>query len=201
MQSGETVRIRLESPPMEKHSYLRRLPRGNYRGYAIVHWTMAIQDRATGWLSADFHFRFREFLTHGLFLRQCACAVYCLMPDHVHLLMLGFSPSADQLRLIAYLRKHFNRELKASRPGYSLQKQPYDHVLKEHEREKGAFQSVANYSAQNPVRAGLVEEASDHPYTDGLVPGYPELSFWMEDYWDRFWRANDYLRKRYDEES
>lgn len=34
---------------------LPRLTREYYRGHAFVHWTLTIEDRATGWLSSEFH--------------------------------------------------------------------------------------------------------------------------------------------------
>jgi predicted 3-demethylubiquinone-9 3-methyltransferase (glyoxalase superfamily) len=30
-----------------------------YRGYAFVHWTLTIEDRATGWLDNTFHVRWQ----------------------------------------------------------------------------------------------------------------------------------------------
>ncbi len=171
---------------MKHRSYLRRLDRAFYQGDAIVHWSMTIQNRATGWLVRQFHLQFREWLTHALFLQKSACAVYTLMPDHIHMLILGLALQSDQLRLLAFLRRQVNSGLNRVYGEYQLQKQPYDHVLKEKEKEKGAFQSVALYVAENPVRAGLVKHADDYPYTEALVLGYPEISFRQDDFWERF---------------
>jgi len=44
---------------------LPRLPRAYYQGDAIVHWTLPVFDRATGWLSDSFHALFRELMLHA----------------------------------------------------------------------------------------------------------------------------------------
>ena len=78
-----------------------------------------------------------------------------------------------------------------------LQRQPYDHVLREEERQRNAFEEVADYIARNPERAKLVpvDGYASYKYTGCLVPGYPELKPFQPDYWDRFWRSYSYLRK------
>jgi putative transposase len=58
-------------------------------------------------------------------------------------------------------------------PDY-LQREAYDHVLREEELERTAFEEVFQYIARNPERADLVPENGfrDYPYTGCLVPGY-----------------------------
>ena len=45
--------------------YLPRLARENYQGDAVVHWTLPIARRNTGWLNEIFHARFREVMLHA----------------------------------------------------------------------------------------------------------------------------------------
>ncbi len=45
--------------------YLPRLSREFYEGDAVVHWTMPIALRGTGWLDDMFHARFREIMLHA----------------------------------------------------------------------------------------------------------------------------------------
>jgi putative transposase len=44
--------------------YLPRLPREYYQGDAVVHWTLPVAHRRSGWLDGRFHFAFRELLLH-----------------------------------------------------------------------------------------------------------------------------------------
>jgi REP element-mobilizing transposase RayT len=178
-----------------RNDYLKRLPPGYYRGQAYIHWSMTMEGRKTGWLVPDFHSAFREVLTHTTFRYGLCCPIYCLMPDHMHLLWVGVADGCDQRTGLRYLRRHLNPLLEVR--GARFQQQPYDHVLREEERERAAFESVVEYIALNPERAGLVGEGRhrDYPYTSCLVPGYPELRLWQSDYWERFWRVYSYMRE------
>ena len=177
----------------DRQDHLRRLPPENYRGNAYVHWTMTIEKRATGWLIPIVYYKFREILTHAMFRHALACPIYCCMPDHFHFMWIGLSEQSDQLLAAKYFRKHFNAVL--IKLDFQFQFQPYDHVLRETEIEKSAFEDTANYIAENPERKGLVEAGQfrDYKFTDCLVPGYPDLHFSQVDFWERFWRIHSYI--------
>jgi len=177
------------------HDYLKRLPAEHYRGQAYVHWSMTIDDRKTGWLVPIFYYKFREVLTHTVFRYGLCCPIYCCMPDHIHLLLIGVLAGSDQRNAVKYFRKQINPILE--KLGARFQKQPYDHVLREEEREKDAFEVVFEYIVRNPERAELVRPDcyQNYPYTGCLVPGYPELGLWQPDYWERFWRIYGHLRR------
>ncbi|MEQ8787130.1 MAG: hypothetical protein RIC55_12560 [Pirellulaceae bacterium] len=178
----------------KRKSYLKRLTREHYRNEAYVHWTMCIEERKTGWLIPIFYYKFREILTHTMFRYGLCCPIFCCMPDHIHLLWVGLFEGSDQLLAAKYLRKQTNPIL--GKLGAELQKQPYDHVLTEDEREKDAFEKVAEYIATNPERAALapVDGWREYRYTSCLVPGYPELDFKQADYWERLWRAYSFVK-------
>jgi REP element-mobilizing transposase RayT len=163
---------------------LPRLELGAYRGMAAVHWTFCIQGRSVGWLNAEFHNHFREVLTHTGIRYGCVAPIYCLMPDHLHLMLWGFREDAD-LRLAArFLRKNTAKALFPAR----YQKQAYDHALNEKESERGAFEAVCFYIAENPVRAKLCQHSSEYPFSGGVIPGYPDLQIHKEEYWGLFWK-------------
>ncbi len=195
---------------MSRHTHLPRLAPQSYCGDACVHWIHTTKNRTTGWLDLPFHLRFREILTHTLSRNDLVCPVYCLMPDHMHLLWIGIHEERDQCNqrtATRHFRKHLNRLLEGEDPvaevgrlwqndaqttdthQFQLQRQPYDHVLRDEERERDAFQSVAHYILQNPIRAKLVseEDVASYPFAGCLVPGYPHLSVHEPDYWDTFW--------------
>jgi len=171
--------------PIDKtHDHLPRLPGAFYSGLAMVHWTLTMKDRQTGWLSELYHARFREILVHACGRYHILCPVYCIMPDHVHVLWVGVRQSANQLNAMKLFKQELNRiSLTAT-----LQKQSYDNVLRESDREKNAFQAISHYILSNPVRAGLVLQVSEWPYSGTLVPGYPNVSPHQNGFWDLFWR-------------
>ena len=180
---------------MANRDHLRRLDAAAYRSHAVVHWTMAIRDRRTGWLDAKFYYRFRELLTHSLFRYAIACPIFCLMPDHIHLIWMGINDSSDQKRAMKHFRTRLNESLR--RTDFELQDQPYDHVLQPEERQEAAFIDTCEYTARNPERAGLVpvDGYASYPHSGCLIPGYPELKPFQVDFWPRFDRTIAYLRK------
>ncbi len=173
-------------PGMNDRARLPRLDPGFYRGRAAGHWTMAMEDRATGWLDECFHLRLREILVHVGVRYHLVFPVYCLMPDHAHFLVMGCRPAADQRLGIRMLRKSFTRFLPE---GIALQRQAHDHVLREAECQRGAFENLAGYILQNPLRAGLVEEETAYAFCGSIVPGYPSLDPHREGFWESFWMA------------
>jgi putative transposase len=177
----------------DEHDYLRRLPAAAYQGRAYVHWSMTIGDRQTGWLIPIFYYKFREILTHTCFRFGFATPIYCCMPDHIHLLCVGIAETCDQRRAVRYFRKNLNPVL--DKLGVRFQRQPYDHVLREEDRDRNAFEVVAEYVARNPERSELVpvDAYRQYKFTGCLVPGYPDLSPWQDHYWDTFWKVYSYL--------
>ena len=62
-------------------------------------------------------------------------------------------------------------------------------MLRESERERGAFPDVVNYVLQNPLRKGLAEGSTDWPYCGACFPGYPKLHPRQAYFWENFWKA------------
>jgi hypothetical protein len=176
------------------NDYLKRLPPEYYRGQAYVHWSLTMEDRKTGWLVAIFYYKFRELLTHTMFRYGLCCPIYCLMPEHMHLLWVGILDGSDQRNAMKFFRGRLNPVL--AKLDAHLQFQPYEHVLREEERERTAFEDVAEYIARNPERRGLVkpDRFADYQFTGCLVPGYPDLRPFQDGYWDLFWRLYSRLR-------
>jgi REP element-mobilizing transposase RayT len=185
----------MKSDGHEEHDYLRRLPPEYYRGQAYVHWSMTTDDRKTAWLTPVFYYKFREILTHTMFRYGLCCPIYCCMPDHIHLLWVGILDGSDQRNAAKFFRTQLNPILE--RLGAQFQPQPYDHVLREEERARSAFEDVVEYIARNPERARLVpaDKFREYKYTSCLVPGYPDLNPWQTNYWDLFWRIYTGLRE------
>ena len=171
---------------VKERARLPRLDPGFYQGRAVGHWTMAMQNRATGWLDERFHLRLREILVHVAVRYDLVFPVYCLMPDHAHFLVMGCGSTSDQRRGIRMLRRFFKLFLPE---GIALQRQAHDHMLRESERERTAFENLAGYILQNPLRAGLVKQVEAYAFCGSIVPGYPSLDSWQNRFWESFWLA------------
>jgi len=100
-----------------------------------------------------------------------AIYVYCLMPDHIHLLS---SPLESRIPVTQFMGGLSSKITRLSwQHGFSgkvLQRSFYDHILKRDE----SLRKVAEYILDNPVRRGLAEKWNDHPFC-GLIDEWPPL--------------------------
>ena len=176
-------------------AYLQRLPPEYYRGQAYVHWSLSINERKQGWLKPVLLYKFRELLTHTAFRYGLCCPIFCLMPDHFHMMWVGIFDGSDQLPAMKHFRTRLNEVLQ--KLGFRLQDQAYDNVLQENEKQEETFIEICEYIARNPERAKLIatDQFANYKYMGCIVPGYPELKPFTNDYWTRFWRSYSFLRK------
>lgn len=119
------------------------------------------------------------------------CPMYCLMPDHLHLVWMGLRLDSDQHNGMAFLRTYLEPLLAPAH----FQPQAQDRVLREEQRQRNAFAKVCFYIAENPVKAELVESVQDWPFTGCILPGYPKLNPLDDDFWPKFWRLYGKLRQ------
>jgi putative transposase len=119
---------------------------------------------------------------HNLSDDRYRLMTYCIMPNHVHLLIESLVheqakhqgksvnyPVTDSLRLLqGRSARDCNLELK--RTGSFWQHESYDHVV----RDQQELQRTIQYILNNPLKAGLVKEWKDWKFT--YVN--PELGEW-----------------------
>jgi len=93
---------------------------------------------------------------------------YCLMPDHVHLLVLNLRGSLmDFMRL---LKGRTAQGLRKSVSGAVWQRSFHDHLS----RRTEDIAETLRYLLENPVRAGLVSEWPRYPWCGSLQ--WPKIS-------------------------
>jgi len=177
--------------PLNRAFYLPRLSREHYQGDSVVFWTLTIFDKAQGWLDTRFHLCFRELMFHVAAREGLLCPIYCLMPDHLHLVWMGLRRDSDQLTGMAFLRTQLEPELRPAK----FQPQAHDQVLRAEQRKRNAFATVCLYIAANPRRAELIRGTENWPFTGCIVPGYPKLNPAAEEFWPTFWRIYGKLRQ------
>jgi REP element-mobilizing transposase RayT len=85
---------------------------------------------------------------------------YCLMPDHLHLLL---GPMGSNLVDLINQWKSFSANLLRENgvEGPCWQRGFYDHAL----RKEEDIRSVAEYIVNNPVRSGIVTNWTDYPFS------------------------------------
>jgi len=97
------------------------------------------------------------------------------MPDHVHMLI---SPSGKGESVSDIVRK--TKEIATKRMKHQFktniewQRGFHDHVLREHELERGAFLGIMKYILDNPVRKEIVDHWKQWPFL-GMKTEYETL--------------------------
>ena len=90
---------------------------------------------------------------------------YCVMPDHVHLLV-GGSETCGVIEFVKIVKGRFVTSWRRRGGERSpFQKSFYDHIMRDDEDVYVA----AEYIVGNPVRAGLTKELGEYPYAGSLV--------------------------------
>jgi len=167
---------------MFRHKNIR-LPLDRYVGTAWFFVTFCCENRnkiflnptRAQWLLDNLR---SEALSHAL-----AIHAYCVMPDHVHLLSRGLTPTSDLLRCLTALKKRTGFTYKQETSHHLWQKKSYDHAL----RSSDPHDLVAWYIWMNPVRAGLCLSATDYPWSGSLTNAGPH-STPPHETWSPPWR-------------
>ena len=81
-------------------------------------------------------------------------SVFLLMPDHIHMIVSFARGQTVENTVCAWKR------YTATRHGIEWQRDFFDHRL----RSAASFYDKEHYILQNPVRAGLVEDATQWPF-------------------------------------
>jgi putative transposase len=95
---------------------------------------------------------------------------FCLMPDHLHLLVQGVSLSANLLRFVQSFKEKTSYRFWLRNRELLWQVSFYDHIL----RDDDAPGDVAWYIWMNPVRAGLVKKREEYEFSGPFVQDWDE---------------------------
>jgi putative transposase len=139
----------------------RRFDDFRYAGFNRYFLTICTKDRTPVYLDIEFgEWVAAQFLRLAI-LFKFEIIVYCVMPDHAHLLVHGngedalLKPYIDQCKQVTGYEWKHNR----GQPRRLWQEGYFDRILRDHDRDEG----VIRYILQNPVRAGLVDDPRDYP--------------------------------------
>ena len=85
---------------------------------------------------------------------------YCVMPDHVHLVVEGRTESSDLKRFAKMAKQRSGAQFARTARRPLWQEGYFDRVL----RESDDIRGVVRYILENPIRAGIAERVEDYPY-------------------------------------
>jgi putative transposase len=146
----------------EKH---HRLPREHYRGVVNVAFTLCIAGKVGLFTDSKVVSAFVALLTASAKKHDCVVAIYCFMPDHVHLLLSGQSETADTWAAIVRFKQQTGFWLGKHHQEILWQKDFFDHIIRRDE-DLGA---QVRYIAGNPVRKSLVRDWREYPFTGSIA--------------------------------
>ena len=149
----------------------RRLPGFDYVGcyaYSITCCTFA---RHRWFVDEPMVAAVRTQLLHYSMKEGFDVIAYCFMPDHVHLLLEGTTPTSDLPRLIATWKQKTGYQHRHATGATLWQGGFFDHVLREQEDRD----ALVRYILANPIRAGLVKDVRDYPFWGSGVCSREEL--------------------------
>jgi putative transposase len=142
-----------------------RLPAARYRGRQWYFVTACCTERTPFFADAALATSLIETLRGVALERNFAVHAYCVMPDHVHLLICGMREESDLLLFVRELKHRTGQAAWRSGRPHLWQKKFYDHIL----RRSEAVSSVASYIWMNPVRRGLCARPDEYPLSGSFT--------------------------------
>jgi putative transposase len=98
----------------------------------------------------------------------------CYMPDHLHQLVHGRTPTSDGLKFIRLGKQYSGFYFKKAFKQPVWQRYGHDRFLRQ---DKDVWR-IVRYIIENPVRAGLVEKVEDYPFIGSQLHSREELMKW-----------------------
>jgi putative transposase len=148
-----------------------RLPHPCYTGFGTYFLTICTFGRKKFFTEP----RLIEILTpilHDQFASgQFSLDAYCFMPDHCHILAGSQSAACDLPQAVRAFKGVSTVHARKMGIEKLWQRDYYDHILRSGE----SLNSVAAYIFSNPVRAGLVENPADWPFSGSSVFEWKKL--------------------------
>lgn len=113
-----------------------------------------------------------EALLHAARKANCFIPIYCLMPDHLHVMFSGTCEESDTRQAMILFKAIHGKWLSERRLPWKWQRGFYDHRL----RGDQDWRNHARYIALNPVRAGLAREMGEYPFAGTIGVEWNEVS-------------------------
>jgi len=147
-----------------------RLARNEYVGRRIYFITICSENRCAIFHNSDRARTAMESLKRVSTSMGILVHAFCVMPDHVHILVEGKHPTSDVVRFIAQWKQSTGYLFRNELPRRFWQRRFYDHVLRRPEDSD----SVAWYIWMNPVRKGMVAEPQLYAFSGSFTVEWPK---------------------------
>jgi putative transposase len=147
-------------PPLDSSQRFHkpiRLAKQHYLGPRAYFLTPCAHDRIPYFRSSRIAKWLVESLQQTAIQQSFSLRAYCLMPDHLHVLVQGNSRSANLLCFVKTFKHKTTFHFRATTGKTLWQISFFDHIL----RTAEDLSKTAEYILLNPVRGGLVKRPED----------------------------------------
>ena len=152
--------------PKRKNPRLRDFDYSQPYAYFL---TICTRDKENIFDSLTLNFEIIDCLKHEKIEKGIAIYSYCLMPDHIHLLISPLESGVNISDFIGSFKSKTSRiAWKHGLRGKVWQGRFYDHVVRKIENLKDTCEYILN----NPIRKGLVEKWEDYQFCGIMDPIY-----------------------------
>lgn len=148
-----------------------RLAQPSYRGPRLYFVTICAENRKGAFDRPDLIAQLLAVLQKQCKTHLFDVYAYCFMPDHMHLLLVGLSERSELQGLIRAFKGESAAVARECGVRNLWQKGFYDHVV----RSGKNLGDVASYIFDNPVRAGLVKQFTEWPYSGSWMFDWNKL--------------------------
>ena len=146
-----------------------RLSRDEYVGKRIYFLTICVEQRRSIFLDSVRATTAIDELRKVADRMKVLVHAFCVMPDHVHLLVEGKTAHADTVKFVGQWKQSTGYVFRHELPTRFWQRRFYDHVLRKAEDSE----AVAWYIWMNPVRKGMVAKPQAYPFSGSFTVEWP----------------------------
>ena len=163
-EKPQTARLKpgatYKSNPPAFHRQNIRLPQENYRGRRIYFLTLCFEGRKPFGTNPRIAFWLIERLRAHAAARAFFVHAYCVMPDHMHVLLCAASEASNLMAFVEQYKQHTAFAFARRTRRKLWQFKYYDRIL----RHSDSPEVVAWYVWLNPVRKGLSRTPLEYPF-------------------------------------
>ena len=169
---------------MTVHRKSTRLSPAHYRGRHAYFLSVCTDQRIPHFSSSTVSENTIRILLECAASQSFLLHAYCLMPDHIHVLIGGTTDTADATQFIRLFKQRTGYEFRKSGEQRLWEKTYYDHIL----RRGDSIASVACYIWWNPVRKNLCSHPSEFAFSGSLTMDWTQQSLAVPR-WSAPWKS------------
>ena len=157
------MRTKQEELPKRKHIRLKEFDYSIPYAYFV---TICTHNRQQYFTNDNFNQRIISLLLEEIGKHDFIIYIYCLMPDHLHLIL---SPPGNRMNISEFIGQFKGRTTRLAWDfgiqGRLWQGRFYDHIVRKNE----SLEEIGEYILDNPVRRNLADDPFEYKWVGGSL--------------------------------